>query len=351
MKAMEHNKNFAKCLITGAAGFIGSHLAKRLLDEGRRVILVDDFSRGDRQNLADLGIQTVCHDINLRNYNGLSSLMEGVDTVFHLAARVGSVDYLHGDDEAELITMENNLVIDANVFKACLEKKVKKIVYASSISVYPVAAQRFHNAVFSEDNIKPLSPEGGYGWAKLMAEIELGLMKGVNVGIARIFNIYGENAALGRTAQIIPALITKVIGYPDQDYVVWGDGQQTRDFLYVSDCVEGLCRLEEKASNPPLIVNIGSGKTVAISTIAEKIARISGKNPTIKYDTSKPVGPVSRTSDITRARETLGWQPQIDLDDGLTRTYDWLEKRLSRKQVILNGFNGKIHTVQTGSIR
>jgi GDP-D-mannose 3',5'-epimerase len=329
---MSWHDNQKRCLVTGAAGFIGSHLAKRLLDEGRRVVLVDDFSRGERQNLADLGIQTPCHNVDLRNFDSLGALMEGIDTVYHLAARVGALDFLHGSDTAELTTLQTNLVIDANVFQACLDRKVRKIIYASSISVYPVDAQRRAGAVFAEDDARPLSPEGGYGWAKLLGEIQLGWMKEIDVGIARIFNIYGENAALGRTAQIIPALMTRALSYPGEDYVVWGDGEQTRDFLYVADCVEALRRLEDGASSPPVIVNIGSGSTVRIGTIAEKIAGLSGKSPAIIYDTSKPVGPVSRTADIKRARALLGWRPETDLDAGLARTYAWVEKRLNGRQ-------------------
>lgn len=327
---MVEKRKSDKYLITGAAGFIGSNLAKKLLDEGKQVILVDDFSRGDRLNLLDLGIESECHNVDLTNRDKLSELMVGVDTVFHLAARVGSVEYLHGSNMAELLTLQTNLAIDANVFKACLKENVKKIIYASSISVYPVAKQHHLNAVFSEDNIQPISPEGGYGWAKFMAEIELGWMRNIDIGIARIFNIYGENAALGETAQVIPALICKAILYPKEEFVVWGDGDQTRDLLYVADCVKALLKLEEKASNPPIIVNIGSGQAVSIKKVVEKIIKLSGKNPRVRYDVTKPVGPVSRTADISRARALLQWQPETSLDTGLARTYSYVEKRLRK---------------------
>jgi nucleoside-diphosphate-sugar epimerase len=328
---MVENGKFGKYLVTGAAGFIGSHLAKRLLDEGRRVILVDDFSRGDRLNLLDLGIESECHNIDLTNTDKLLELMVGVDTVFHLAARVGSVEYLHGSNIAELLTLQTNLAIDANVFKACLKKNVRKIIYASSISIYPIETQHYPNAVFSEDESQPISPEGGYGWAKYMAEVELGWMKNIDIGIARIFNIYGENAALGETVQVIPALICKALLYPKEEFVVWGDGEQMRDFLYVADCVKALLRLEKKASNPPVIVNIGSGQAVSIKKIVEKIIKLSGKNPRVRYDVTKPVGPVSRTADISRARALLQWQPETSLDTGLARTYSYVEKRLGKR--------------------
>ena len=330
MNMIQDNREHNTYLVTGAAGFIGSHLAKRLLDEGKQVVLVDDFSRGNMQNLIDLGIQKGCENVDLRNYDQLENLLEGVDTVFHMATRIGGIEYLHGSNLAELSTLQTNLVIDANVLKACLEKNVKKIVYASSIAVYPIQTQAHPNAVFPEDDIEPISPDGGYGWAKLMAEIELTWIKNIDIGIARIFNVYGENVALGETAQVIPALISKAIQYPKEKFVVWGDGEQTRDFLYVADCVEALLRLEKKASNPPAIVNIGSGEATRIKTIAEKVARLSGKNPKVIYDVTKPVGPISRTADISRARALLGWQPETSLDEGLSRTYSWVKRKLSR---------------------
>ena len=319
-----------KCLVTGGAGFIGSHLAKKLLDEGRQVIIADDLSRGDTLNLSDLGIHIDCENIDLRDYDRLIQLMEGVDTVFHLAARVGSLEYLHGSGMDELIALQTNFVIDANVFRACLERKVRKLIYASSISVYPIDKQHSLDIILSEDDMPYINPEGGYDWAKLMGEIQLGWMKDINTGMARIFNIYGENGALGESAQVIPALIQKAISYPKQEFKVWGDGEQTRDFLYVADCIEALLRLEEKATNPPIFVNIGSGKATPIKTIAQEIARISGKNPEVKYDITRPVGPLSRTADITKAKKILGWQPKTSLDEGLKRTYSWAERRLTK---------------------
>ena len=150
---MARDTKASKCLVTGAAGFIGSHLAKRLLDEGKQVVLVDDFSRGNIQNLLDLGVRNDCIDIDLRNYEQLHEMIQGIDTVFHMAARVGSLDYLHGSIMAEILTLQTNLEIDANVFKICLENNVNRIVYASSISVYPMDTQSYSGAIFSEDRI------------------------------------------------------------------------------------------------------------------------------------------------------------------------------------------------------
>jgi nucleoside-diphosphate-sugar epimerase len=318
-----------RTVVTGGAGFIGSHLVRKLLDDGRDVVAVDNLSRGSIENLKDLNIPiSLLIKADLRDYRQALDAVKGASTVYHLAARVGSVEYLHGSEHAELKALQDNMVIDANVFRACIEAGVKRIVYASSVSVYPIDVQHKPNVVISEDDLRYYNPEGGYGWAKLLGEIQFFWIKNVDVGIARIFTAYGPLEPLDETAHAVPALIRKAIMYPREDFVVWGSGEQTRSFMYVSDCVEALLKLEEKASNPPLIVNIGSDKPTPIRVLAEKIVVMSGKSIEIKYDPLKPVGPLSRTADITKARKLLGWRPKISLEDGLRRTYTWAEKKL-----------------------
>ncbi|MCL0073614.1 NAD-dependent epimerase/dehydratase family protein [Dehalococcoidia bacterium] len=335
-----------KTIVTGGTGFIGSHLVNSLLKQGREVIVVSDLAHLGIENLTDLGVRT--SDIELRradlsDYHQALKAMEGANCVFHLAARVGSLEYLHGSELAELAALQTNLVIDANIFRACLEKKVRKLIYASSVAVYPMDKQYSPGAVFSEDDLefcqnqpRIINPDGGYGWAKLMGEIELNWMKGIDIGIARIFNIYGENEPLGEKAHVIADLIQKAILYPKEEFIVRGDGKQSRDFLYVSDCINALLRLEEKISNlnesqsnlyeSPLIINIGSGKPVSIGTIAQKIVSLSGKDIKIAYDSTRSVGPISRTADITKAKALLSWRPKVSLDDGLRHTYFWIQK-------------------------
>jgi GDP-D-mannose 3',5'-epimerase len=320
-----------KIAVTGGAGFIGSNLVKKLLDKGHDVVIIDDFSRGSELNLRDLRIDTEIRRIDLRNYELALQSIKGVEVVFHLAARVGSIDYLHGSKWNELEALQSNLIIDANVFRACLESGVKKLIYASSVAVYPIENQDKSEATFSEDSLNHYNPEGGYGWSKLMGEIQLAWTEGLNIGIARIFNIYGENGALGKSSHVVTSLIRKAILYPQEKYIVWGNGQQTRDFLHVGDCIEALIKIQGKSAKEPLIVNIGSDKAVKISTLAEKIARISGKDMEIIYDPSKPSGPFSRTSDNRQARALLDWEPKVSLDEGLHRTYKWEEKRLKQR--------------------
>jgi nucleoside-diphosphate-sugar epimerase len=317
-----------KTVVTGGAGFIGSHLTKRLLEMGREVVVADDFSRGRLQNLRDLGVGSDTAPVDLRDYGQARAVVEGAESVFHLAARVGSVEFLHGSDLAELLALQANLVIDINVFRACLESGVERLVYASSVSVYPIDRQQSYGVVLKEEDLRYINPEGGYGWAKLLGEVQLKWMKDMKVGIARIFNVYSEGEDPTGVPHVIPDLMRKAVLYPDVEFQVWGDGQQTRDFLYVADCVEALLKLEEKASWPPVVVNIGSGHALSIETVAKKIVELSGKSIQAIYETAKPVGPLSRTADVSKARVVLGWEPRVDLDEGLRRTLRWVERRL-----------------------
>jgi GDP-D-mannose 3',5'-epimerase len=321
-----------KTVVTGGAGFIGSNLVRKLLDDGREVFIADDFSRGTVNNLYNLGIKP--EDVgckasfpvyNLLDYNNALEVTNGAETVFHLAANIGNIECLHGSNMNEFHAMTTNVTIDANVFKACVENGVNKIVYASSAAVYPIDKQNLsYEVVMAEDFLTTYNPDGGYGWAKLMGEIELALMTGMDIGIARIFNVFGINSYIGKNPHAVIEIMRKAIQYPENTFVVWGDGKQTRDFLHVSDCVDALIKLEEKAANPPLIVNIGSGKATSIQTLAEEIIRISSKDIKVRYDNDKPVGPLSRTADIKRAKNAIGWEPKTELYSGLNSTYSWL---------------------------
>lgn len=317
-----------KTVVTGGAGFIGSHLVKRLVEEKREVVVADDLSRGKTKNLRDLGLSLEVNPVDSRDYQQVLHALEGAESVFHLAARVGSVEFLHGSEMAELLALQTNLVIDANVFRACLEKGVRRLVYASSVSVYPMELQGSYDVVLREEDLGTINPEGGYGWAKLMGEFQLGWMKGVSIGIGRIFNIYGEGGEPDEAAHVVPALLRKAILFPQEEFLVWGDGRQSRDFLYVSDCVEALVRLETRASSPPVVANIGSGQAVPIAELVERIVRLVDKGVTPRYDPTRPVGPLSRTADISRAKALLGWQPKVSLEEGLSRTLPWVRRRL-----------------------
>ncbi len=322
-----------KVAVTGGAGFLGSHLVKRLLDEGREVSIIDDFSSGSLQNLADLGVRRDCSVGDLRNYQFARESLREAEVVFHFAAEVGSVSYLHGSNAAELAALQSNLVIDANVFKACLENGVHSIVYASSVSVYPFDEQLgSHTRFKEEDSERRVNPEGGYGWAKYIAEKQLSLMPGVSSGVARIFHAYGRNIYLRPDrSQVIASLIRKAIRYPEEDFVVWGDGTQRRCFVYIEDVLDALMSLERHVKQRgSLTVNIGSTEETTVGELAKRVVRLSKRDISLKFDASKPTGALSRMPDLRRAKRVLAWAPTTSLSEGLKETFEWAEGRLER---------------------
>ncbi len=333
-----------KTTVTGGTGFIGSHLAKRLVVNGRKVIATRNSPPDEDDNLAAMGVKVESCQVDLRNYHDTFAVIKGSDSVFHLAAHVGNMVYLHSNRSAELYTLQSNLLIDANVLRACIETGVKRIVYASSCAVYPMDKQMAPDAVFNEREIEftqsahtnstlsNINPDGGYGWSKLMAEMQLNWANGFDVSIARLFNIYGDYECIGEKAHAVGDLTRRVIVSPEGDFIVYGDGNQSRDFLYISDCIDALLKLEEKASNPPLTVNIGSGEATNIRSLAQKIVTISGKKLNLVFDAARQSGPVSRTADISKARSSLVWEPEVGLDEGLKRTYAWTQRKLVKMQ-------------------
>ena len=287
-----------RTVVTGGNGFIGKRLVARL--EG-------DVSIGDLPGC------------DLQNYDDAISLIDGANVVYHLAAIIGSEKYMHGSDSAELNIMQSNLLIDTNVFRACIETKVKKIIYTSSCAVYPMRRQQYLGAIFSEEDSEIVDPDGGYGLAKLIGEKQLMWMHGIKVGVVRFFNVYG----VGENNHAVSDLIRKAIAYPEKKFEVFG-GQQTRDFVYVDDCVDAMITLGNNVGELPTVVNIGSGQATSIKELVEKIIKISGKDIIPKY-VDIPIRQFSRTGNISRAKKVLGWEPKISLDEGLKRTYGWLE--------------------------
>jgi len=336
-----------KVIVTGGTGFIGSHLVKALVEKGKKVIVVDDLSSGKLENLYNLGLKKSDFEfrkIDLTNFDGALKALRDGEVVYHLAARVGGIKFLHGNESAEFLALSENLAIDSNVFRACEKNRLKKIIYTSSSAVYSLERQFSFGTVFKEEdfNIESkikkqklkmiINPDGGYGLAKILGEIQLLLMKNIKVGIARIFNVYGVNEPQDERSHAITDLIKKAIFYPKKKFVVWGDGRQTRDYLYVTDCVNALIKMEEKISKiSPLILNIGSGKATSIREIAEKIIKISGKNIKPIYDKAKPVGPISRTADISKAKKILNWKPKVDLNEGLKKLYKFINQKFLGK--------------------
>ncbi|MGH9918666.1 MAG: NAD-dependent epimerase/dehydratase family protein [Nitrososphaerales archaeon] len=321
----------SKVAVTGGAGFLGSHIVRRLSDEGRDFSIVDDFSSGSLRNLADLGVRRKCVVGDLRDYAFARRSLRGADTVFHFAAEVGSVSYLHGSNARELAAMQSNVIIDANVFKACLENRVRTVIYASSVSVYPFDEQLgSHTRFREEDAERKVNPEGGYGWAKYIAEKQLSLMSDISCGVARIFHAYGKNIYLKPDrSQVIASLIRKAVRYPAEDFVVWGDGSQRRCFVYIDDALEALMKLEKHVMDRgSLTVNVGSTEETTVRDLAERVIGLSKKDIPLRFDESKLTGALNRMPNLDRAKRVLGWTPTISFSKGLKATFDWAERRL-----------------------
>ncbi|MGA2873926.1 MAG: NAD-dependent epimerase/dehydratase family protein [Nitrososphaerales archaeon] len=322
----------SKVAITGGAGFLGSHIAKQQIAKGNEVVIIDNFSSGSVENLSDLGVRQNCIVGDLSNYDFARESLVNVDTVFHFAAEVGSVQYLHGSSDRELDALQANLVIDANVFRACRVNRINCIIYASSVSVYPFEKQLTSEAVFKEDDAtEHVNPEGGYGWSKYLGEVQLNMMTDVSIGIARIFHAYGKNIYLKPDRnQVIASLISKAINYPREDFIVWGDGTQRRCFVFIDDVLEALDKLERYVKQSKnLTVNIGSQDEITVKYLAEQIVRLSGKSIELKFDPSKPSGALSRTPNLERIERVLDWKPKTSFSKGLVETYEWAKTRLS----------------------
>jgi nucleoside-diphosphate-sugar epimerase len=322
----------SRVVVTGGAGFLGSHTVRRLLEEGHQVSIADDLSSGSVRNLKGLGVDLDCDVGDLKDYDFAKRSLANADSVFHFAAEVGSVAYLHGSKERELAALQANMAIDVNVFRACIENRVERVIYASSVSVYPFDEQAGSEIRFKEeDSERKVNPEGGYGWSKYMGEKQLEMMPGVASGVARIFHAYGENIYLDPDrSQVIASLIRKAVRYPEEDFVVWGDGSQRRCFVYIDDAMDAIFRLYHHIGrNGSLTVNIGSTEEVTVREIAHRAVALSGKDIPMKFDETKPTGALSRTPDLERAKKVLGWSPTTGFSEGLEKTFAWAKRRLS----------------------
>ena len=315
-----------RALVCGAGGFIGSHLVKRLKKEGFWVRGVDlkypEFAptAADDFVIGDLRDPAVCRYV-----------MDGpFDEVYQLAADMGGAGYVFtGDNDADI--MHNSALINLNMLEACYKRNVKRIFYSSSACIYPEYNQLDpDNPRTAEETAYPANPDSEYGWEKLFSErLYLAFHRnyGMDVRIARFHNIFGpEGTWRGGREKAPAALCRKVAATPDGgEILMWGDGKQTRSFLYIDECLEGVRRLMDSDFTGP--VNIGSEEMVTINELAEMIMEIAGKKLRIRHIPG-PVGVRGRTSDNRLIYEKLGWKPTEPLRVGLEKTYKWIEEQV-----------------------
>lgn len=329
-------------LVTGGAGFIGSHLTEHLLDFDCDVIVADDFSRGRLANIEHLTDHIELRPVDLTTREGAIRATEGVNDVFHLAASVGGIHYIQRENVGGLTP---SVLMNQHALEAARLNGVDRFLFASSACLYRQEHEGLNR--FSEDQAIPADPHSTYGWAKILGEIACQAYHedtDLACGMVRIFNAYGPRENLDPdSSHVIPSLCRKAIEAEEGDSIeLFGDGSQERGFIYVTDLVEGmLLAMERKTDGEP--INLGNGtEVVSINRLAEIIIDLSGKNLDIEHDLSMPSGTDKYAPDETLMREALDWTPQVSIEEGLRGVYEWVESELesSQRTAVADGGEG-----------
>jgi GDP-D-mannose 3', 5'-epimerase len=315
-----------KAVVAGAGGFIGHHMVKYLKNQGYWVRGVDikrpeyEDSDADEFLVADL-----------REWDNCVGATRGVDEVYQLAADMGGIGYITGN---HAVVARNNVLINAHMLEAAVTNGVGRHFYSSSACIYPMYLQKSPDVTpLKEEDAYPADPEEGYGWEKLYSEklcqyyTEEGKLE---TRVARFHNIYGPLGTYEGGREKAPAAICRKVALaPDGGSIeVWGDGLQTRSFTFVDDCVEGIYRIMQSDHAPPL--NLGTDELVTVDGLVDLVSKVAEKALTKEHDVSKPQGVRGRNSDNSQLREVLGWEPGTTLEQGLRRTYVWIESQLAQ---------------------
>lgn len=318
---------------------IGSNLVKRLVREGHEVSVIDNLWRGKLCYLdnADgkpaIDIDTHFHNIDLSAPVGLDEIVAEQEYVVHLADIVAGIDFVF-NNQGDLFRLNN--LINTNLFHSVRKAgkdRIKGLLYVGTACSYPLTRQNTLDVVpLKEEELFPAMPESAYGWSKLMGQLEIGYLEketGIPCCTLQFHNVYGAPCDYGARSQVIPALIRKALNYPEEDFVVWGSGNQGRAFVHVDDVVEALVLALQKGWGHGWI-QIGPSECTSIREIALTVVEISGKPIKPFFDTSKPEGDMARSADFTKAREILGWEPKVSLRDGLKQQYEWVKAQMGK---------------------
>jgi nucleoside-diphosphate-sugar epimerase len=311
-----------RILVTGAGGFIGHHLVKRLKAEGNWVrgadIELPEYESSPADEFEQLDLR--CYE------NCLLATRGGIDQVYNLAADMGGIGYI----TAYLADISgNNILINVQMLEASRQNAVSRLLFSSSACVYAQAKQKSPDVTpLVEEDAYPADPEPGHGWEKLFAEQLCRYYRHdhkVSTSSVRFHNVYGPLGTYDGGREKAPAAISRKVALARNggEIEIWGDCEQTRSFMYVDDCVEGLLRLMASDYHGPL--NLGTDRLVTINELVDMVCAIAGKNLTKRHDLSKPQGVRGRNSDNTRLKRVLGWAPSISLVQGLAVTYKWIE--------------------------
>ena len=329
----------SKILVTGGCGMIGSNLVKRLVKEGHEVNVIDNLWRGKKEYLNDengmpvIDMDTHFFNIDLSINEGIDEIVEQNEYVIHLADIVAGIDYVFSN-QGDLFRLNN--LINTNLFHSVRKVGkgiIKGLIYVGTACSYPLTRQNSLDVIpLKEEELFPAFPESAYGWSKLMGQLEIGFLEretGIPCCTLQFHNVYGSPCDFGERSQVIPALIRKAINYPNEEFNVWGSGKQGRAFIHVNDIVDALVLALEKGWGHGWI-QIGPSVCTSIREIAEAVIKISGKDITPFYDTTKPEGDKARSADYSKAKKVLGWEPKVNLEEGLKRQYDWVKAQIQK---------------------
>jgi len=322
-----------KILVTGGAGFIGSHLVKRLVKQGHDVTVIDNLERGKIEFISDIITDVKMIHTDLTDYDECSRYFIGKDMVIHLASKVGGIGtYLSKPYDV----MNSNMKMDSNVLRGIIENKIDTYFYASSAHIYPKELQTIADSpMIKESDAYPANPELTYGWAKLFGEkaIESAVVENdwMKVAIARFIGIYGPNQDFKlESGSVIPVFSHRAIKYPEVPFSVWGTGKETRSYCFIEDALDCIEKMIEAMDTKQIVgpYNVGKGGRCTIEEIANTVVEISGKDINIEWDTTKNTVIWGQWCDCSLAKEELGWEAKTSLRDGLEIVYNNIKQRI-----------------------
>jgi nucleoside-diphosphate-sugar epimerase len=316
----------ARALVTGAGGFIGHHLTKYLVERGYWVRGVDIKAPEYEASAAN-----EFEILDLRRWENCVEATRGVDEVYGLAANMGGIGFIETN---KAVIVRDNTLINLQTIEAARVNGVSRYLYTSSACIYPGYLQKNADVTpLKEEAAYPADAEDGYGWEKLYMERVCRHYWedfGLDTRVVRFHNIFGPLGTYDGGREKSPAAICRKIAMAEDggEIEVWGDGEQTRSYCYVDDCVEGIHRLMRSEHREPL--NLGQDRMLSINQLVDIVAKIAGKRIRRRHDLTKPQGVRGRNSDNTRLREVMGWEPGISLEEGLEQTYWWIKGELQK---------------------